>query len=32
VKLTEHLNTITSPYAERVMDIAVAEAMKGKEI
>ena len=27
----ESLNTISSPYAERVMDIAVAEAMKGKK-
>lgn len=28
----ESLNTISSPYAERVMDIAVAEAMKGKKV
>lgn len=29
---TESLNEITSPYAERVMDIAVAEALKGKGV
>lgn len=28
----ESLNTISSPYAERVMDIAIAEAMKGKKV
>lgn len=28
----ESLNNISSPYAERVMDIAVAEAMKGKKV
>lgn len=27
-----HLNEITSPYAERIMDIAVAEALKGKKL
>jgi molecular chaperone HscA len=32
MKANEALNTISSPYAERVMDIAVAEAMKGKKI
>ncbi len=32
MSLTEELNTITSPYAERVMDIAVAEALKGKGV
>lgn len=32
MKANEELNTISSPYAERVMDIAVAEAMKGKKI
>ncbi len=30
--MTESLNQITSPYAERVMDIAVGEALKGKGI
>lgn len=29
---TERLNAINTPYAERVMDIAVAEALKGKGI
>jgi len=29
---TEKLNMITSPYAERVMDIAVGEALKGKGV
>ncbi len=29
---TEQLNAVSSPYAERVMDIAVSEALKGKEI
>ncbi|MBK9481487.1 MAG: Fe-S protein assembly chaperone HscA [Bacteroidetes bacterium] len=29
---TEQLNAVSSPYAERVMDIAVAEALKGKEV
>ncbi len=28
----EQLNKVTSPFAERVMDIAIAEAMKGKQI
>jgi molecular chaperone HscA len=32
MSLTEALNTITSPYAERVMDIAVSEALKGKGV
>jgi len=32
MSLTETLNTITSPYAERVMDIAVSEALKGKGV
>lgn len=32
ISLTEALNTITSPYAERVMDIAVSEALKGKGV
>ncbi len=32
MSLTEELNRITSPYAERVMDIAVAEALKGKGV
>ena len=32
MSLTEELNKITSPYAERVMDIAVAEALKGKGV
>ena len=32
MKANESLNTISSPYAERVMDIAVAEAMKGKKV
>ena len=32
MKANEALNTISSPYAERVMDIAVAEAMKGKKV
>ncbi|HOZ51683.1 MAG TPA: Fe-S protein assembly chaperone HscA [Chitinophagaceae bacterium] len=30
--MTESLNQITSPYAERVMDIAVGEALKGKGV
>lgn len=29
---TEYLNNISRPYAERIMDEAVAEAMKGKQI
>jgi molecular chaperone HscA len=29
---SEHLNTISAPFAERVMDIAVAAALKGKGI
>jgi molecular chaperone HscA len=29
---TEALNKITTPYAERVMDIAIAEALKGKTV
>lgn len=29
---TEKLNQITKPFAERLMDIAIAEAMKGKKI
>lgn len=28
---TEQLNQISSPYAERVMDMAVSEALKGKD-
>jgi molecular chaperone HscA len=32
IHLTEKLNEITSPYAERVMDIAIAEALKGKNV
>ena len=32
ISLTEALNTITSPYAERVMDIAVSEALKGNGV
>lgn len=28
---TEKLNQVSSPYAERVMDLAVAEALKGKD-
>jgi len=31
-KKIEELNTISTPFAERVMDIAVAEALKGKTI
>lgn len=31
-KETEELNEITRPFAERVMDMAVKEAMKGKKI
>jgi len=30
--MTEHLNNISRPFAERVMDIALKEAMKGKKI
>jgi molecular chaperone HscA len=30
--LSEKLNEISTPYAERVMDIAVGEALKGKNI
>jgi molecular chaperone HscA len=29
---TEQLNTLTKPFAERVMDMAVGEALKGKKI
>ena len=29
---TEKLNEITRPYAERLMDAALTEAMKGKKI
>ena len=29
---TEELNEITRPFAERVMDVAIKEAMKGKKI
>ena len=29
---TEALNSISRPYAERIMDMAIAEAMKGKSI
>ena len=29
---TEELNNISRPYAERIMDIAVGSAMKGKTI
>jgi molecular chaperone HscA len=29
---TEQLNTLSAPFAERVMDLAVAEALKGKGI
>ena len=32
ISLMEALNTITSPYAERVVDIAVSEALKGKGV
>ncbi len=32
MSLTEELNKISSPFAERVMDIAVAEALKGKTV
>ncbi len=28
----EHLNNITKPFAERIMDIAIAEALQGKNI
>lgn len=31
-KETEQLNEITRPFAERVMDVAIKEAMKGKKI
>ncbi len=31
-KETEQLNEITRPFAERVMDVAIREAMKGKKI
>lgn len=31
-KETEHLNDISRPYAERVMDAALKDAMKGKKI
>lgn len=31
-KATEELNEITRPFAERVMDVAIKEAMKGKKI
>jgi len=29
---TEGLNEISRPYAERIMDIAVSQTMKGKSI
>ena len=29
---TEELNAISTPYAERIMNLAIGEAMKGKEI
>lgn len=32
IKASEILNQISSPYAERVMDIAVAQALKGKGV
>lgn len=32
VMLTEKLNEVTRPFAERIMDLAIAEAMKGKNI
>ena len=32
IKASEKLNQISSPYAERVMDIAVAQALKGKGV
>jgi molecular chaperone HscA len=32
VSATENLNQMTSPFAERVMDAAVAEALKGKHV
>ena len=28
----EALNNISRPYAERIMDVAVSEAMKGKTV
>jgi molecular chaperone HscA len=31
-KAIEYLNDVTSPYAERVMDVHVGEALKGKKI
>ena len=31
-KKIEELNEISRPYAERVMDTAIARAMKGKKI
>ncbi len=31
-KETEVLNDISRPFAERVMDVAIKEAMKGKKI
>ncbi len=32
LKHNEELNTFTAPFAERVMDLAIAHAMKGKQI
>ncbi len=32
ISATEFLNEVTKPFAERLMDIAIAEAMKGKKI
>ena len=32
VSKTEELNDISRPYAERIMDGAIAEAMKGKSV
>lgn len=31
-KETEHLNDMTRPFAERIMDIAIKDAMKGKKV
>ena len=31
-KQTEHLNEVSRPFAERVMDAALKDAMKGKKI
>ena len=32
LKHNEELNTFTAPFAERVMDLAISHAMKGKQI